>query len=235
MSMRERYQCRTAGQAARGVRIRRFTPKREPFVAAAYHRRRRARSPLLSSIVSGDHELLHLWSEGDVDAGNALFQRHFESIFHFFHNRAAAEAEELTQATFLGAVEARERFRADASFRTFLFAIARRQLLKHFERSRRHAVVTFRSHSLVDLGTSLATRVAAARDEVRLRDAMSRLPVDLQLALELHYWEGLSTAEVGEVLECPQGTVKRWLWRARKLLADELGIDESALVLEERS
>jgi RNA polymerase sigma factor (sigma-70 family) len=183
--------------------------------------------------LSSDHDLLEKWSGGDVHAGNELFQRHFESIFHFFHNRAAAEAEELTQATFLGAVEARDRFRRDASFRTFLFAIARRQLLKHFERSRRDDVVTFRSHSLADLGTSLGTRLAAARDEVRLREAMSRLPIDLQLALELHYWEGLSTADVGEVLECPQGTVKRWLWRARKLLAADLGIAEDALVLEE--
>jgi RNA polymerase sigma factor (sigma-70 family) len=183
--------------------------------------------------LSGDHDLLERWSAGDTHAGNELFQRHFESIFHFFHNRAAAEAEELTQATFLGAVEARDRFRRDASFRTFLFAIARRQLLKHFERSRRDDVVTFRSHSLADLGTSLGTRLAAARDEMRLREAMSRLPIDLQLALELHYWEGLSTADVGEVLECPQGTVKRWLWRARKLLATDLGIAEDALVLEE--
>jgi RNA polymerase sigma factor (sigma-70 family) len=130
-------------------------------------------------------------------------------------------------------VEARDRFRRDASFRTFLFAIARRQLLKHFERSRRHAVVTFRSHSLVDLGTSLGTQLAQQRDQVRLREAMSRLPIDHQLALELHYWEGLSTADVGTVLECPQGTVKRWLWLARKRLAADLGVAVDALVFEE--
>jgi len=183
--------------------------------------------------VSSDHDLLRRWSGGDVQAGNALFQRHFESIFHFFHNRVPADAEELTQATFLGAVEARDRFREDASFRTFLFAIARRQLLSFFERSRRREVVTFRSQSLADLGTSIGTRLAAARDEVRLREAMGRLPIDLQLALELYYWEGLSTTDVGEVLECPQGTVKRWLWRARKLLAADLGIAEDDLVLEE--
>lgn len=182
--------------------------------------------------MSRDHDLLARWSAGDGEAGNSLFQRHFESIFHFFYARASAAAEELTQATFLGAVEARDRFRRDASFRTFLFAIARRQLLKHFERVRRHAVVTFRSHSLADLGTSLGTRVAAGRDEVRLRQAMSRLPIDHQLALELHYWEGLSTADVGEVLGCPQGTVKRWLWRARRQLAADLGVGVDALVLE---
>ncbi len=182
-----------------------------------------------------DHELLNTWSDGDAAAGNELFQRHFETVFNFFHNRTPAEAEELTQTTFLGAVEARERFRHDASFRTFLFAIARRQLYKHFDHRRRHAGLTFRTMSLVDLGTSLGTRLAAQREHGRLREAMGRLPVDLQLALELHYWEGLSTRDLGEVLECPQGTAKRWLWRARKLLAADLGVAEDNLELTRES
>ena len=182
-------------------------------------------------MASTDRELLDAWSAGDRTAGNALFGRHFESIFNFFHNRVPDEAEEITQATFLGALEARERFRGDASFRTFLFAIARRQLLKHFETKRRNQRVTFRTVSLADLGTTLGTRMALEQEGRRLREAMSRLPVDLQLAVELHYWEGLSTAELGEVLDCPQGTAKRWLWRARKLLAEDLGIAEDDLTL----
>jgi RNA polymerase sigma-70 factor (ECF subfamily) len=216
----------------------------EPISDRAYYRRRRAdsvvekgpRAPFSGAYhgpgVANDHELLERWARGETAAGNALFERHFESIFDFFHNRTPADAEELTQATFLGAAEARDRFRHDASFRTFLFAIARRQLLKYFERARRHAVVTFRSQSLVDLGTSLGTRVAAHRDEVRLRQAMASLPVDLQLALELYYWEGMSTGEIGEVLECPPGTVKRWLWRGRQRLAEALGVGEGDIVLE---
>jgi RNA polymerase sigma-70 factor (ECF subfamily) len=44
------------------------------------------------------------------------------------------------------------------------------------------------------------------------------LPVDLQVALELHYWEDLSTAELAGILEIPQGTVKSRLRRAREAL-----------------
>jgi RNA polymerase sigma-70 factor (ECF subfamily) len=44
------------------------------------------------------------------------------------------------------------------------------------------------------------------------------LPLDLQTALELHYWEELSTAELAEVLAIPQGTVKTRLFRAREQL-----------------
>jgi DNA-directed RNA polymerase specialized sigma24 family protein len=50
---------------------------------------------------------------------------------------------------------------------------------------------------------------------------MRSLPIDMQIALELHYWEGLSVREIAEVVETPEGTIKRRLQRARMRL-DEL-------------
>ncbi|MEM9459394.1 MAG: sigma-70 family RNA polymerase sigma factor [Myxococcota bacterium] len=169
-----------------------------------------------------DRELLDAWAQGDRNAGNDLFVRHFDAIFRFFFNRVGTEAEEMTQSTFLGALEARDRFRGASSFRTFLFAIARNQLLLYFRSRRRDAKLTFRTVSMVDLGASVASALADSEERRLLSEAMLHLPVDLQLALELHYWEGLTTREVAEVFESPQGSVKRWLWRARKLLAEQL-------------
>ena len=172
--------------------------------------------------VPSDQELLEAWAAGDRSAGNDLFVRHFDAVFRFFFNRVGNDAEELTQATFLGAMEARQRFRGESSFRTFLYAIARNQLFLHFRAKRRAAPLTFRTISMIDLGASPASQLAGSEERRLLGDAMLHLPVDLQLALELYYWEGLSTKEVAEVLESPQGSVKRWLWRARQLLADRL-------------
>ncbi|WP_420829612.1 RNA polymerase sigma factor [Nannocystis pusilla] len=64
----------------------------------------------------------------------ALFERHFESVYRFFCNKVPRDADDLVQETFLECVGAKERFRQDASFRTFLFAIARKVLLKYRER-----------------------------------------------------------------------------------------------------
>ena len=172
--------------------------------------------------MGSDEELLQQWADGDKSAGEALFGRHVDAVFRFFDRRVATDAEELVQATFLGALEARERFRGDAPFRAFLFAIARRQLLKHFEKQRGRDKVSFRTMSFADMGASTLTAVARDRSRQRLLAAMSELPVDHQLALELHYWEGLSTREVGEALECPPGTVKRWLFEARRKLGERL-------------
>lgn len=53
-------------------------------------------------------------------------------------------------------------------------------------------------------------------------DALRRIPVELQIALELHYWEGLSASEFADVLDIPLGTVKTRLRRAKQRLRAEL-------------
>ena len=61
--------------------------------------------------------------------------------------------------------------------------------------------------------------LAAAREEHRLLlAALRRLPISMQVALELFYWEGMGVAEIGEVLGIPVGTVKSRLQRARSRL-----------------
>jgi DNA-directed RNA polymerase specialized sigma24 family protein len=52
--------------------------------------------------------------------------------------------------------------------------------------------------------------------------ALRRIPLDSQVALELHYWESMTAAEIGEVLGMPLGTVKTRLRRAKQLLEVEL-------------
>jgi len=179
--------------------------------------------------MSSDEELLRRWAEGDAKAGDDLFRRHVDKIFRFFDRRVPAEAEELVQATFVGAVEAQQRFRGDAPFRAFLFAIARRQLLKHFDKRRRDRV-SLRTMSFADLGTSMGTVFVRDRQRQQLIEALAQLPADHQLAVELHYWEGLTMQEVGSVLECPPGTIKRWLFEARKKLGGALELADGELV-----
>jgi RNA polymerase sigma-70 factor (ECF subfamily) len=65
------------------------------------------------------------------------------------------------------------------------------------------------------------TQILAGREEQRLLlAALRRLPVDYQVALELHYWEGMTAAELGEVLDLPLGTAKTRIRRGRALLEE---------------
>ena len=169
-----------------------------------------------------DRELLLRWGNGEAEAGDALVTRHYPAVYRFFSNKAPADVDDLTQRTFLACVENRDRFEQRSSFRTFLFGIARNVLYEHFRRRRRDHAIDFGLSSAEALDPTASQRLVARDERQRLLAAMRRLPVDLQVALELHYWEDLSTKEMAEVLEIPAGTVQRRLQRARATLQREL-------------
>ncbi|RMG96353.1 MAG: RNA polymerase sigma factor [Deltaproteobacteria bacterium] len=173
-----------------------------------------------------DGTLLDAWRAGDAGAGRALFERHFDAIFRFFRSKVEDVAEDLTQQTFEAIVAGRDRFRGDSSFRTYLFSVARKKLYSHLRtrtRAQGRLVDAAEVSSAAISGPSPST-VAAAREEHRvLLAALRRLPVEMQVAIELFYWEGMGVVEIAEVLEIPVGTVKSRLQRARARLERIVG------------
>jgi RNA polymerase sigma factor (sigma-70 family) len=180
-----------------------------------------------------DRQLLVAWCAGDRRAGNRLFRRHVRSISNFLRSKLDTGADDLTQRTFLALLEAPDRFRQEASVRTYLFAIARRRLLMHL-RARSYERRRFdpATCSMLDAGVSPARGIAHAQEHALLADALRCIPVDYQVALELHYFEDLPLAEIAIVLEQPVGTIKSRLSRGRKLLHEVLAARaESAEIL----
>ena len=169
--------------------------------------------------MTGDAALLEAWRAGDAAAGQELFARHSASVMRFFRNKLDVDLEDLVQRTFLACVESRDRVRDGSSFRAYVLRIARNELVNHYAaRQRAAARVDPLTTSILDLGASPSVMVASDERDRALLTALRRLPLDLQTALELHYWEELSTAELAEVLAIPQGTVKTRLFRAREQL-----------------
>lgn len=167
-----------------------------------------------------DMELLEAWQGGDSAAGRQLFERHFDGIFRFFRNKVGDQAEDLTQQTFLGCLKARDRFRGDSSFRTYLFSIARNQLFSFLRKKhRRGDTIELGYHSVADIHGPTPLKVAASRqEEALLLRALRLLPIEMQEALELHYWEDMTVREISMIVESPEGTIKRRLQRARERL-----------------
>ena len=168
---------------------------------------------------ASDFALLQGWRDGDEGAGRELFSRYFDSVYRFFRNKVDDAAEDLTQQTFMGLVQGRDRFRGDASFRTYIFMIARKRLYSFLRKSQRADEQGIEQQSVADLGLLSPSRVVANRQEHKLLlRALRTLPLEMQVALELFYWEELTVSEIGEVLETPIGTVKSRLQRARARL-----------------
>jgi RNA polymerase sigma factor (sigma-70 family) len=195
----------------------------------------------MSTVVS-DIDLLSQWSAGSRDAGATLIDRHFSIVHRFFRNKVGSECADLVQQTFLACIEARERYRGHASFKTFLLAIARHQLFAFYRERKKHPLDPALS-SVRDLGTSPSGIAARHEHERLLADALTRIPLEAQLILELAYWEGLNGIELASALELPLNTAASQLRRARLKLAEALhrqtgdrgGLADAALRSIERS
>ncbi len=164
------------------------------------------------------------WRAGDKAAGEALFEKHFDALYRFFRNKAEDGVEDLIQQTFLAVVGSIERFRGEASFRSYLFAIARNELLAHWrKRGQRQNDVDVAEISVAAMSSAQPSRVLARRREQQLLlDALRTLPLDLQIALELVYWENLTGPELAAALGVPEGTARSRLRRGKEMLAVRL-------------
>ncbi len=173
-----------------------------------------------------DEELLEAWRQGDRRSGAALFERHYEPVARFFRNKVGdRDGPDLIQKTFLALVESRERFQGHSSFRTFLFAVARNVLGKHYRTRRRDgARLDFGVTAAHDLGPS-PTQILAKHGEQRLLlQALRRIPLDHQVILELYYWESMKAAEVASIVNIPLGTARTRIRRAKQLLEQQLAL-----------
>lgn len=178
-----------------------------------------------------DFELLQAWQAGDRSAGNRLLERYFASLYRFFRNKVDQGVDDLIQETFLALTKYGHNFRGDGSFRAFLFVVARNELYRYLRKHRRRPEepVDFEQVPLIEIAPSPSSVVGRTREERLLLKALRAIPLELQVTVEMHYWEGMSTSELAAVLEIPQGTVKSRLRRARAALAEKMkALAESA-------
>ncbi|MEM6993966.1 MAG: sigma-70 family RNA polymerase sigma factor [Myxococcota bacterium] len=172
---------------------------------------------------SDDRGLYEAWATGDKAAGAELFDRYFAPMSRFFANKVGEAADDLIQQTFLGCVEAKERFANAASFRTFLFAIAHNVLRNHY-RAKRGAREDpdFSITAVAQLAPSAGSLLVAKGERRALLEGLRSIPLASQLILELVYWERMKAREVAAVVDAPEGTVRTRLRKAKHELATAL-------------
>jgi RNA polymerase sigma-70 factor (ECF subfamily) len=170
-----------------------------------------------------DFELLERWRGGDAAAGQELFARQFAGLYRFFATKCDGDTDELVQATLVACLKAKETFRAESSFRGYLFTVARNELYRYFRERQRTQALDFSLSSVADLATTPGTRIARDQDHRILLDALRTLPVEQQTLLELYYWEELDIDTLASIFEAPPPTIRTWLYRARQTLKTKIG------------
>jgi RNA polymerase sigma-70 factor (ECF subfamily) len=181
-----------------------------------------------------DQQLVERVQRGDKAAFDLLVVKYQRKIFRLLSRliRDTAEVEDVAQEAFIKAYRALPNFRGDSAFYTWLYRIAINTAKNFLVSQGRRAPTSTEAdiedaetfddgEHLRDLNTPdamLLTRQVA--DAVNR--AIDRLPEDLKTAIVLRELEGLSYEEIAETMNCPIGTVRSRIFRAREAIAEEL-------------
>lgn len=175
-----------------------------------------------------DHDLLVQWRAGDREAGQILTRRHYSGVYGFFSSKIAGDVKELVQGTFVVCVAKRGVYprKKGSSFKTWLFGEARKKLYGYFRRTRakrnRTVLVDPGEISCKDLGGLSYTWIVARCEDDLLRWAMPRIPLKLQLLLELYLCEGFTEGALAQVMGIPENAVRIQFRRAKELLREQM-------------
>lgn len=172
-----------------------------------------------------DLELLEQWKAGDQKAGEALLKLCFPILYRFFSNKVATEVDDLVQQTVIALNSNRDKFENRSSFRAYLLSIARFQLYNHVrQRHRANSKLEFDAVTAFDLSPSPSALAVAHAEQQLMLEALRRIPLNFQIALELHYWEDLTGPELAEALGVPLDTAYSRVKKARELMKKQLQI-----------
>ena len=156
----------------------------------------------------------------DKAAIGELYRRHVQAIYRYVTYRVgdAHLAEDLTAEVFVRAIEGLPAYEdRGVPFSSWLYSIARARVADHFRRLARTQTVPLESEGVIDKGFILSETEQAAPDR-RLRSALERLTVDQQQVILLKFVEGLSNAEIAQIMDKTEGAIKSLQHRALKTL-----------------
>jgi RNA polymerase sigma-70 factor (ECF subfamily) len=162
--------------------------------------------------MKSDEQLMLEYQGGSPLAFEQLFERYRNPVYGFFRRRLnnAARAEELAQETFLVILRGSERYEVSARFRTYMYAIALKQLWSERRKELREGKLAADSH---------AERVESdPATSLWIRGALEQLDPDHREVLMLREYEQLSYDEIAVVVAVPINTVRSRLSRARSEL-----------------
>ena len=181
-----------------------------------------------------DQQLVARAQQGDKQAFELLVAKYQRKLLRLISRlvRDPAEAEDVAQDAFIKAYRALPQFRGDSAFYTWLYRIgvntAKNYLVSQgrrppssTEKDNEEAETFDDADALRDINTPesilLSKEIATT-----VNAAMAKLPEELRTAISLREIEGLSYDEISEVMNCPIGTVRSRIFRAREAIAAEL-------------
>lgn len=182
-----------------------------------------------------DQQLVQRVQKGDSRAFDLLVLKYQHKIFGLISRYVndADEVQDVAQEAFIKAYRALPRFRGDSAFYTWLYRIAINTAKNHLvSRSRRPPGrdVEVEDAEYYEGGAALRdienpeNALFGAELKAVVEAAIAELPEDLRAAVTLREFDGLSYEDIADVMECPVGTVRSRIFRAREAIDKQVQI-----------
>lgn len=181
-----------------------------------------------------DQELVERAQKGDKRAFELLVMKYQRKLARLLSRmvRDPAEIEDITQESFIKAYRALPQFRGESAFYTWLYRIAVNTAKNYLVARGRRAPTTteFSSEDAEGFEDAELLRDIATPDaELQTKQiagavnkAVEALPEELRTAITLREIEGLSYEEIAQMMDCPIGTVRSRIFRAREAIAEKI-------------
>lgn len=178
-----------------------------------------------------DQKLVERVKAGDKRAFDLLVQKYQHKIIALIGRYVydQHESQDVAQEAFIKAYRALPNFRGDSAFYTWLYRIAINTAKNHLvARGRRPLDVDVDDaqyfegeNELKDIETPENSLYRAELEEV-IKRTLTKLPEDLRVALTLREFDGMSYEDIADVMDCPVGTVRSRIFRAREAIDKEI-------------
>jgi RNA polymerase sigma-70 factor (ECF subfamily) len=180
-----------------------------------------------------DKEIIERVKNGDKKAYDLLVlkyqQRVINLISRFVKNHA--DALDVSQETFIKAYKALPNFRGESAFYTWLYRIAVNTAKNHLTvQSRKITKSDYDVTEIEQIEGNMTLTEQTTPENLLIKDELQEtvlntienLPEDLKSAIMLREIEGLSYEEIATVMECPVGTVRSRIFRAREIIDNKI-------------
>jgi RNA polymerase sigma-70 factor (ECF subfamily) len=180
-----------------------------------------------------DLDLVRKVQNGDKHAFDLLVLKYQQRIinltFRFVKNWD--DAADVSQDAFIKAYKGLANFRGDSAFYTWLYRIAANTAKNHLVSAKRKSTTNALDAQEAEqydgadlLRENASPERAALTEELKkvIHDAIEALPTDLKEAVTLREFDGLSYDEIAEIMDCPIGTVRSRIFRARDAIDEKI-------------
>lgn len=187
-------------------------------------------------MMNTDRQLIQRAQEGDMSAFQELVRKHDRAVFSVAARfvRSSDDAKDIYQEVFIKVYRGLKGFRGQSEFSTWVYRIAMNTCLSHARRSTLTKSISWESrdadeaepHSTLeraDIDENSPEREAIGSDHAHhIRRALDALSSQQRLVFTLRHYEGHTLKEIAGMMECSEGTVKRYLFLATRRMRGQL-------------